>query len=151
MTTIRTKSARFQTRKGYLNPYQSRHCESGSYLMLDPKVLPKQCDWEWALRMEIDKFYLLFKHPEYQDGGTFSSALCRAAETLTAMENLCGTCPVKRVTGQPHCENTPWMRVVGAKTKDEYRGACVDMLQTLVAIYEDEYGPYEPAILEDEE
>jgi hypothetical protein len=110
---------------------------------------PKLGDYEWALRMSIDKWFLMTQYPKIENSGAGSCALCIAAGHLSDMDNQCNDCPVKVKTGVPSCRNTPFSRIQNAKTWDECKDIYIEIYSKLKELYLELYGSaYETKIIE---
>jgi hypothetical protein len=139
---VRTTSAKFSIR--------SNLRKDVDWLCLDLPHPPKR-DYEWALRMEIDKYFYLEQHPEIEDGGSWSSGLCIAADNLSNMDNQCGDCPIKIKTGKSNCEATPLKFLYTITTYEERRDIYNEMLVLLTNLYKEMYhDDYKPEIKEED-
>jgi hypothetical protein len=109
------------------------------FLYLDPPH-PKRDDFEWGLRMMIDKYFFLADNPEVEDFGCGSNGLCLAAGNQSNKDNPCGNCPIKIKTGESNCEATPLKFVDIIVTFDERKSIYEEMLGLVENLYKELYG-----------
>jgi hypothetical protein len=141
MRKVRTTSANFSVRETY--QYKN------GFLMLD-RPFPAPEDYEWALRISIDKYYFLIQNESIQDGGAYSSGLCFAAKGLSHWENRCSNCPMKIKTGKSNCEATPFKFLESITTWSDQGDIYKEMYALLQKLYRELYeSDYEPKIMED--
>lgn len=142
MRKVRVTSTNFSVRSSYER--------ARGFLYLDPPY-PKDGDYEWALRMTIDKFFYLVEHPDVEDGGSGSCGLCLAAGHLSDRDNPCNDCPIKIKTGKSNCEATAIKFIRGIITFEESKDIYMEMLGILLGLYKELHGvDYLPEIMEEQ-